>query len=203
MKIYFHLCIEEFTNCYIVCNDDPAVKQALIIDPGKISNEMIAQLEDGGYELKAVLITHNHTSHTKGLKTLQKIYSPTVYGADTDLPSKNIIELHGDGTLLLAGLKIEYFSVPGHTADSMAFKIGDVIFTGDTIFNGTIGETSSQYSKRTLINSIQQKILSQNNDCIIMSGHGPPTTVLAEKSFNIDLPQESMGQTNIENSTAV
>ena len=56
MKIYFHLTLEGFTNCYVVVNDDPNVMEALIVDPGKISNEIIDQIENGGYKLTAVLM---------------------------------------------------------------------------------------------------------------------------------------------------
>ena len=78
MKVYFHLCIDGFTNSYVIVNDDPAVMEAIIVDPGQISNDIIRQIEDGGYKLVAVLITHNHAHHINGLRTLTKIYNPTV-----------------------------------------------------------------------------------------------------------------------------
>ncbi len=191
MKIYFHLCLQEFTNCYIVANDDPNVMEALIIDPGKISAEMIKQIERGGYKLTGVLITHNHTNHVRGLATLRKIYTPFVYAADYEVAGAKAIVLRGDGILKVAGLDVMYYSVPGHSADSMVFKIGDVLFTGDTITSGIIGETWSKYSRRMLCNKIQEKIFSQSDQTIIMPGHGPPTTVEAERQFNLDLSENS------------
>ncbi len=187
MKIYFHLSIEEFTNSYLIVNDDPDIMEAIIIDPAKITQQMIKQIEEGGYDLTAVLITHNHTSHVKGLSTLNKIYSPIVYAADYELSSSNVCVLKGDGIILPAGLNVEYLSVPGHTADSLVFKIGNVLFTGDAITSGIIGETSSKYSKKMLISKIKEKIFSQTDGTVIMPGHGPPTTVGAEKVFNLDL----------------
>ncbi len=195
MKIYFHLSVEEFTNSYVVVNENPAVKQAIIIDPGKISPDIIQQIEDGGYNLTTVLITHNHYNHVRGLTTLRKIYSPQVYAADYDIVGTKAIVLNGDGKLTLAGLPISYFSVPGHSFDSMVYKIGNVLFTGDTVTSGIIGETTSQYSKKLLCDNIREKIFSQTDDTVIMPGHGPPTTVGAEKLYNLDMhPTDSEGR---------
>ena len=95
--------------------------------------------------------------------------------------------VHGDGKMNLAGMDIEFYSVPGHTPDSMVYKIGNVLFTGDTLFAGTISETSSHYSARLLKSNINLKLLSQNRNLVLMPGHGPPSTLNAEKLFNTDL----------------
>jgi glyoxylase-like metal-dependent hydrolase (beta-lactamase superfamily II) len=187
VKIYFHLSLEEFTNSYVIVNELPSVRQAIIIDPGKISPDIIRQLEDGNYTLTAVLVTHNHRNHVLGLPTLNKIYSPRVYAADYEIAGTPAIVLNGDGKISLAGLDISYFSVPGHSFDSMVFKIGNVMFTGDTLTSGVIGETSSKYSKKLLCDNIRAKIFSQTDDTVIMPGHGPPTTVGAEKLYNLDM----------------
>lgn len=187
MKIYFHLCLEDFTNCYIVANDDPNIKEAIIIDPGEISEEMISQIENGGYKLTAVLITHNHKNHVNGLKTLMKIYSPKIYAADSEVNGIRCELIHGDGKMEIAGLTVNFFSVPGHTPDSLVYRIGNVLFTGDTLFAGSIGKTSSQYSSRLLQGNIRVKLLSQTETCTLMPGHGPPSTLEAESQFNIDM----------------
>ena len=187
MKIYFHLSLEEFTNCYVVVNDDPSVMEALIIDPGKVTVDIINQIEKGGYRLTGVLITHNHENHVKGLRTLCKIYKPVIYAADSGFSEYSNFVLRGDGKITVAGLEVEYLSVPGHSSDSMVYKIGNVMFTGDTIFAGTIGGTSSQYSTNLLKKNINEKVLSQMEHTILMPGHGPPSTVLSEKQFNTDM----------------
>ena len=71
MKIYFHLNIGGFSNCYIIENE--LTKEAIIIDPGKITDDIIKRIEDESYKLAGVFITHNHGSHVHGLKTLRKI----------------------------------------------------------------------------------------------------------------------------------
>ena len=182
MKVYFNLSIEGFSNCYVVVNEE--TKEAIIIDPGVITKDIIEQIEREKYKLVGVLITHNHKSHTRGLQTIRKIYSPVIYAADYDVAGADTFLLKGDGIIRVAGLSVGYMSVPGHTHDSLVYKIGQIIFTGDTLTAGLIGETSSSYSHNTLLANINSKILSQQTDIILMPGHGPPSSVEAERHFN-------------------
>ncbi|MBQ4497840.1 MAG: MBL fold metallo-hydrolase [Spirochaetaceae bacterium] len=182
MKVYFHLCLEGFSNCYIVENDE--TKQALIIDPGTVNKEMIMQIEQNHFSLDAVLITHNHLSHYKGLRTLRKIYQPKVYTADYELAADDTKIIKGDGILKLIGTNVGYLSVPGHTADSMVYKIGKILFTGDALTAGLIGNTNNAYAEKILKMNIKTKILSQNEELVLMPGHGPPSTIKTEKQFN-------------------
>lgn len=183
MKVYFHLSLDGFSNYYIVTNEE--TKEAIIIDPGIITKEIISQIENDKYNLKGVLVTHNHASHIRGLSTLRKIYSPKIYAADYEVAGSDTNILKGDGIMRLAGLTIGYMSIPGHTPDSMVFKIGQILFTGDVLTAGLIGETNSSYSKKTLLSNIQAKLLSQQADIVVMPGHGPPTTIIAEQKFNL------------------
>ncbi len=187
MKVYFHLSFDGFTNAYVVVNENENLKEAIIIDPAKITIDMIKQIEDGGYTLKAVLITHNHKQHVRGLKTLLKIYTIKVYAGDFEVGGVETEVLRGDGKIKIAGLNIDYYSVPGHSSDSMVFKIENLMFTGDTISAGRISGTTNKYSEKLLKDKIQEKILSQTDDTILLPGHGPPTTVRGEKLFNLDI----------------
>ncbi|MCR4823589.1 MAG: MBL fold metallo-hydrolase [Treponema sp.] len=183
MKIYHHLDFQKLTNCYLVVNEK--TKKALIIDPCKISNMLIKQIEDGKYKLCGVLVTHKHENHYRGLKTLKKIYDFPVYAADNELARDNDI-LTGDGSREIADLTVEFFSIPGHSADSLVYKIGNVLFTGDVIFAGKIGSSSCAYTKSHLCKGIKSKLFSLPDDTIIMPGHGPMTSVGCEKQFNLD-----------------
>lgn len=187
MKLYFHLCIDGFTNSYTILNDRPDVKEAIIVDPGKIDMETINLIEEGGYKLSAVLITHKHTHHIQGLRTLKKIYSPIVYAADAGIYGMDCSILNGDGIVKIAGFNVEFFSVPGHSPDSMVYKIEDVVFTGDTLISGVTGSTLSQYSHKLLCKKIKDKIFSLPNRTVVFPGHGSPSTIESEKQFNIDL----------------
>ncbi len=182
MKVYFHFNLDGFSNCYVVVNEKN--KEALIIDPGIITKEIIEQIESGPYNLVAVLITHKHNSHIRGLQTLKKIYSVKVYAADNDIAGSEETTLSGDGFIQVAGLQIQHLAIPGHTADSLAYKIGRIIFTGDTISAAMICSTTSTYAERTLISNLTTKILSQQDEVILMPGHGPPSSLAAEKKYN-------------------
>lgn len=192
MKIYFHLNLEGYSNCYIIAN--PELKEAIIVDPGKITKEIIQNIENEQYNLVAVLITHNHGSHTDGLQTLRKIYTPKIYAADSQAAEEDTIVLKGDGVFKVAGFTVGYLAVPGHSSDSMAYKIGNVLFTGDTITAGKIGSTNNTYAKHTLIANVETKILSQQEYITLLPGHGPPTSIEAEKLFN-----QSLGHPELEN----
>ena len=104
--------------------------------------------------------------------------------ADYEVAGSDTFLLKGDGIVRVAGLSVGYMSIPGHTHDSLVYKIGQIIFTGDTLTAGLIGETSSSYSHNTLLANINSKILSQQTDIILMPGHGPPSSVEAERHFN-------------------
>ena len=95
-----------------------------------------------------------------------------------------VLKLYTYSSSRVAGLSVGYMSIPGHTHDSLVYKIGQIIFTGDTLTAGLIGETSSSYSHNTLLANINSKILSQQTDIILMPGHGPPSSVEAERHFN-------------------
>lgn len=184
MKIYFHLNIGGFSNCYVVVNEK--AKEAIIIDPGEITEEIISQLEENHLKLSAILITHNHGSHANGLKTLQKIYNPKIYAADWEVAKDQTTVISGDGKIKVAKMVVRYMSMPGHTSDSVVYGIGNTLFTGDVLFAGSMGSTNSSYSEYILQSNIENKIYSQLYSTVLMPGHGPPSTIGAAIKFNID-----------------
>lgn len=184
MKIYFHLNLEGFSNCYVVVNEQ--AKEAIIIDPGKITDGIISQIEDEGLKLSAVLITHNHGSHVDGIKTLRKIYNPKIYAADWEVAKDDTQVLMGSGKIKTAKMIVRYITMPGHTADSVVYGIGNVLFTGDVLFAGSMGSTNSSYSEVILRTNIENNIFSQQDGVILMPGHGPPSTVEAARLYTLD-----------------
>jgi len=185
MKIYSHLNISGFSNCYLVVNEKAG--EALIIDPGDVTEAIISQIEDNHLKLSSVLITHNHSSHVSGLNTLRKIYTPKIYAADWEIAGNDTSVITGDGKINAAKMIVHYMTIPGHTSDSVVYGIGNILFTGDVLFAGSIGSTNSSYSEFILRSTIEKKIFSQQEATILMPGHGPPSTLLAAKTFNTDL----------------
>lgn len=187
MKIYFNPCIEGFTNSYTIVNDAPDSNEVIIVDPGQITTSMVDMIERNKYKVTGVLITHCHEHHVKGLRTLMKIYSPVIYAADSEILGFKTTILNGDGNTRIAGLNIDFFSIPGHSPDSMVYKIEDVLFTGDTLLSGVIGDTSSKYTKQYLCKRIREKLFCLPNTTVILPGHGNPSTIESEKQYNLDI----------------
>ncbi len=185
MKLYYHLNLDGFSNCYIVANE--ITNEAIIIDPGKLTNKIISQIEDNHYKLVAVLITHHHGSHVHGLETIRKIYNPKIYAADWDVARNDTIVINGDGKLKIAHMIVKHLAVPGHSTDSIVWGIENVLFMGDVLSAGKIGSTNSSYSDFILRTNLGKKILSQQEGIVLMPGHGPPTTLEAAKMFNINI----------------
>ena len=185
MKIYYYYSLEGFSNGYMVGNEQTG--EAIIVDPGLMNKELLAHIEKNHFRIDAVLVTHNHESHHRGLRTLLRIYNPKVYAADAELSGKRTILLQGDGTFAAAGFAVRYYATPGHSPDSLMYQIEQVLFTGDSLSAGRLGGTNNMYGTRNLQTHLKNKLLSQNDATIIMPGHGPPSTVGAERLFNFEL----------------
>ncbi|HHU37394.1 MAG TPA: MBL fold metallo-hydrolase [Treponema sp.] len=193
MKIYFHYSVEGFSNGYLVGNEK--TREAVMIDPGLMNQELLSHIEKNKYHLTSVLITHNHESHHSGLETLLRVFNPKVYAADAELKGIKTMILQGDGTFLAAGFPIRYFATPGHSPDSLMYQIKNVIFPGDALSAGRLGTTNNIYGRRNLVAHLRNKLLTQNDDIIVMPGHGPPSTIGAERLFNYELMQNEPDST--------
>ncbi|HNY16313.1 MAG TPA: MBL fold metallo-hydrolase [Treponemataceae bacterium] len=185
MKAYFHYSPDGFSNGYLVGNETTG--EAIIVDPGVMDREVLEHIEKNRFKLVAVLVTHNHETHHKGLQTLLSIYDPKVYAADAELNGKKTVLLQGDGTFAAAGFAVRYYATPGHSPDSVMFQIENLLFTGDALSAGRIGVTNNVYGKRNLLINLKNKLLSQDDATIVMPGHGPPSTVGVERLFNFEL----------------
>ena len=166
MKIYYHYSRDGFSNGYLVGNETTG--EAIIIDPGVMNKEVLAHIETNHFRIQAVLVTHNHASHHRGLQTLLRIYNPKVYAADAELNGKKTVLLQGDGTFAAAGFAVRYYAVPGHSPDSLMFQIEHVLFTGDALSAGRLGQTNNIYGKRNLIAHLHNKLLGQVDSVILM-----------------------------------
>ncbi|MDR2618425.1 MAG: MBL fold metallo-hydrolase [Treponema sp.] len=185
MKLYFHYCTFGFSNSYILGSDDGAeIKEALIIDPGNMDETTLRYIEDNEYNLRGVLITHDHLNHVHGLKTLMRIYKTEIYGINPVIREHRTV-LVRDGDIFSTGsFRVEVISVPGHSADSAVFKIGHLLFSGDVLSAGLVGRTASAYGLANQMTALRSKILSLPGNYTVLPGHGPPTSLDAERLFN-------------------
>lgn len=185
-----------FCNTYLVASKTHS--EALLIDPGHVDLELINLIESNNYHLKHVLLTHRHMSHIEGLGTLQKIYGVTVHGSSFSSYDFEYESVEDKQVLNLCNLQIEVIHVPGHSLDSMVYKIDHALFTGDTLLCGRIGSTPGYREQALLINSINQRLMNFDENTLIFPGHGTATKIRIERMFNHDLLQLGTIQTERE-----
>jgi len=198
LKLYFHYCSSTFSNCYVLGTSVPdsevssskeaaLPKEAIIIDPGSMDSDLLSLIEDNNYLLSGVLITHDHPHHIRGLKTIMKIYETAIY-AINPVVGEHRTTLVRDGDIFNIGsFRVEVFLIPGHSPDSAVYKIDRLLFTGDAMSAGFMGSTASSFSAVTQISALRKKIFSLPGDYSIFPGHGPPTSLDAERRFNLDI----------------
>lgn len=183
MKVYLHFSPQLFANTYLIGNE--ITKEAVIIDPAKITEKMINQIEKNEFALKAVLLTHNSENpYETGLKTILKIYNPKVYAGSCFSEDITINILRGDGCIDLAGYPVRYFAIPAHSSYSYMFKIENILFTGASISAGMIGKT---YVSKTLQNILKIKLTTMDDNLVVMPFYGPPSSVRLERKYNISI----------------
>ncbi|OHD10533.1 MAG: hypothetical protein A2Z96_01810 [Spirochaetes bacterium GWB1_48_6] len=183
MTVFFHYSLHGFANVYLVGND--TTMEAAIVDPAAFTLGLLNFIEDKGYVVKAVLITHNHPHHVDGLRTLLRIYDATVYSSNATIGDVACRMIRDAEVFTVCGLEVQALSVPGHSADSMAYLFDKIVFTGDALHAGLIGKTMSQYGNKLLKEQLSKKVLSLSDDCMVLPGHGPPSSIGAEKLYNL------------------
>lgn len=182
MKLYLHFAVVGFSNTYLLGPDKGG--DAILIDPAVIDIELLRLIEGNGFYIRHVLITHNHNSHTEGIRTLKKIYDFDIYSGNSPRAGKNNIQLVDGKSLQLGEMAVEPILAPGHSPDSYLFKIDHMLFTGDSLAAGRLGKAPSYQARSILLEALKTRILPLPGDLLIFPGHGPPTTLEAEVKFN-------------------
>jgi hydroxyacylglutathione hydrolase len=188
MRIFPHFVFTGFSNSYLVAPDVPG--EAVLIDPGIFDGELLKQIEKNKLYVSKVLITHTHESHIDGLKTLIKIYNFKIYAFREKVLDYEAQVVRQDNEIKCGNLVFEVIELAGHSRDSLAFRIDNYLFTGDTLTAGLIGSVVHGYARGLEISAIKQKILSLPDYIYIFPGHGPPSTVGVERLYNKALKQE-------------
>ncbi len=206
MKIDYLILGGYQTNCYVLRKDDSA-KECIIIDPGLEAEELIEFLEEVKLNPVAVILTHGHIDHIAGVTALRsrfpeiKVY---IHKHDAEMltnPNINLSAMSGiafvteteDVSLKerdvidLAGVKLNVLHTPGHTPGGISLysKQAGVVFVGDTLFADSIGRTDFPGgSMSQLLNSVREKLFTLPEQTEVYPGHGPATTIAAEKAHN-------------------
>lgn len=199
-------------NCYVIA--DRASREAVVVDPGTESREEAAEIasEVGRLDLKVkyILNTHGHPDHIWGNDLLKLAVGGEVLiheldGLKLTDPDRNGSTLFGlavrvrpadrllrDGEILeLGALRLAVVHTPGHSTGGVAFRGDGFVLTGDTLFAGSIGRTDlpcsseeSTIAHDVLLNSIREKLMTLPDETIVLPGHGPETTIGAERTGN-------------------
>ncbi len=196
------------TNCYLYgC---PETRRAAVIDPGADGDLIRRELERYGYKLSKVILTHGHGDHIMGLEELLAYgeaevmihAEDAVMLADPELNlsihmgrsfafRKPVMELQDGQEIAVGKLKLRVVHTPGHTRGSICLVGEGLVFSGDTLFSGGVGRTDLPGgSMTTLMRSIREKLLVLPDEKVVYPGHGPETTIGAER---IDNPYLDVG----------
>ena len=189
-------------NCYLVYDED--TKEGIVIDPGGDADDIINKIEELGLDIKYIVLTHGHGDHIAGVEDLKKYTNAKVAIHKDDAPmvrngEKNLssrmamgtveiepdILLDEDDVIEFGKLSGKVIHTPGHTPGGISLKIEDSLFTGDTLFAGSIGRTDFEGSSYdSIINSIKTKLIVFPDETRVYPGHGPSTSIKMEKRNN-------------------
>jgi len=169
--------------------------EALLIDTAYNAPAMIAWLESHRVRLTGICLTHGHADHAEGIQDLLARWQVPVYLGADDVsllhwkPSKDRLTDPNDGRTITVGrLSLHCLTTPGHTPGGICYRIDagsqPVCFVGDTLFAGSIGRSNPHTLYSTHLDSVRQRVLKLPQDCILLPGHGPATTVREERDHN-------------------
>jgi glyoxylase-like metal-dependent hydrolase (beta-lactamase superfamily II) len=184
MKLFFHYCSYGFSNCYVLGDDE---NNAVIIDPGSMDKHILKNIENNNFSLRAVLVTHDHLGHVRGLRTLKRIYDAEIFAVNRIILDHKTTLLRDGDKINIGSFTVEVISIPGHSADSAVYRIGALLFTGDALTAGMVGQTVSAYGAATQMYKLRSRLLSLPGDYTVLPGHGPPSSLEAERRFNIGI----------------
>ena len=181
------------TNLYVV-RAGPDATDAVVVDPG-------FEIAAPDFPVAAILVTHAHWDHLGGIASLAQATGAPVYMAEREAevlenpaafyrdvqiqPYRPDVRLDGDDTVEAAGLTFEVIEVPGHSPGHIAFATDGALFSGDVLFAGGVGRTDIPFADwDTLVESIAALFDRFPPETVVYPGHGPATTLGAERANN-------------------
>ncbi len=195
-----------FTNCYIL--GDTTTGEAYIFDAPAHGDEIYEYVSNNlGFKIKAIILTHGHFDHILGLAELVKLSKAPVFIHESeaelvnnkefnltayfraDIPHINIDKKLKDGDILPLGENtIKVIHTPGHTVGGLSFLVENILISGDTLFEGSVGKITHMTGDMELeIKSIKERLMVLPDDTKVYPGHGNMTTIGRERKENMFL----------------
>lgn len=190
------------SNSYLVV--DERSRRAALIDPGMESERVLEVLRAEELRLEFLILTHGHFDHVYGNEVFkmatgaQLVIHPEdvpllaavpenalLFGFTAPIPPRPD-RLVREGDVIKAGaVSLTVLETPGHTPGGISLRAPGVVFVGDTLFAGSVGRTDlAGGSLEVLLSSIRTKLLTLPDETVVYSGHGPATTIGAERGNN-------------------
>ena len=188
-------------NTYLIIDEDS--KEAIIIDLGGDFEILSEEIKKNNAKLKFILNTHGHFDHIMG-ESNPNINVPIMMHEDDEHHAENISEymkkwelppaetpikitefINENSNLTIGNKQIKIFHTPGHTRGGLCFLIENNLFSGDTLFWGTIGRTDlADGNYELLVSSIKNKLMPLDDSITVYPGHGDPTSIGFERKNN-------------------
>ncbi len=201
MQVYKIYPVGFAANSYFVTADG---KNAIAIDPAQ--PRITEEAQKRGLTVKYVLFTHGHFDHIGGAAIMQQSGAklgclaqekPLVLGKDNLAAMHGLVlppfqvdfTFRGGDTLELCGMKIQVIATPGHTAGGACYLIGNCLFTGDTLFQGSVGRCDLPTGNGAELERSVKKLYALEGDYTVYPGHGEDTTLEAERKYNAFIRQ--------------
>ncbi len=189
-------------NCYILGCEE--TKQAIVIDPGDEGDRILLELAESALKVTYILNTHGHFDHVGGNSRLKEVTGAPLAIHEDDSPMLAQLAMSAarfglsaenspeadrylvEGDTIDAGtISLKVIHTPGHTRGGVCLYTPGHLFSGDTLFAGSIGRTDFPGGDfDTLINSIKTKLLCLPRETVVYPGHGMPSTIEMEMRSN-------------------
>ena len=183
------------TNCYLLIDEE--TKLAALIDPGDNAEKLLALIKGEGVTLKYILLTHGHRDHTLAVPAVKQANPEAeVYIGEADAHSTGIyhypladlipdLKFYGEGdTLALGSLTIRVMATPGHTFGGMTLLVGDAMFSGDTLFAGSMGRTDLPGGNGEQMAQSLRRLGQIEGEYTVYPGHMRSTILSREREYN-------------------